>query len=196
MVRARAKRRPSPNSAVAPPNAPPMAVPASRLVPPTNASIVPPTQALRDQRGDRLVDGAAGFRAQLAKGLQEAESLLERRGERVEVAHDAEILFQRPPPLRGMVLVADPVDQRHAGATGPAEDLHLGLVVAAERPRSVHHVEDVRPGEDGGEELPLVGELAGSLVRAEELGDARRAVRRRDLVRPPPGQRPPRVLES
>src|SRR5207248_2184954 len=100
ICRTLAYRRPRPKSAVAPPTAPPMAVPASRLAPPTSASTAPPTAApasvrdgdllrvrelveqevrdlaariraaapaLRRQRRDRLVDGGAGLRPELAE---------------------------------------------------------------------------------------------------------------------------------
>ena len=155
----------------------------------------PAPAPLRDQRGDGFVDGRARVGSQLAKGLEQAEPLVEAHRVCVEVAHDLEVLVQGPAPFGGVVLRADPIDERHAGLPGPTEDLHLRLVVAAERAGAVHDVEDVRARQDGREEPPLVEEVGRSFVGAQELGHARRPVGRGHLSRPQPGERAGRVLE-
>ena len=159
------------------------------------ARLSPAPAPLRDERGHRLVDGTASVGAELAKGLQEPHPFVEGDGEGVEVADDLEVLVERPVPLGGVVLLADAVDQRHPRAARPAEDLHLRLVVAAERARSVDHVERVRAGEDGREELAFVEELRRPLVRAKQFRYASRPVGGGDLAGGEPGERARRILE-
>src|SRR5438132_1109766 len=193
-----AYRRPRPNSAVTPPTAPPMAVPARRLAPPTSASTAPPRAAappLRRQRRDRLVDGRAGLRPELAERFEQLHPLFEADGEGVEVAHHVEVLIEGAVPLEAVVLIADAVDESHPGPSGPAQDLHLRLVVAPERPGAIHDVQHVRAGEDRREELALVGELLGALIRAKQLRHAGGTVRSGHLSRSEPRQGAGCVLE-
>ena len=70
--------------------------------------------------------------------------------------------------------VADPVHERHPGPAGPAEDLHLRLVVRPVRVGAVDDVEDARAREDRREQPALLDEVVGAL---EARGRARRRAR-------------------
>ncbi len=156
----------------------------------------PAAPALRDERGHRLLDRAAPLRPQLAERLEQPVALLERGGEGVEVPGDREVLTERAVPLGDVIPLADPVHERHAGPTCPAQDLHLGLVVAPEGLRAVHDVEDARAAQDGHEEAPLVDEVVGVGVRAHELLHPGGPLRGIHLLRAQPGEGARRVLEA
>src|SRR5207244_13044854 len=76
---------------------------------------------LRRQRRDRLVDGRPRLRPDLAERLEQLHPLFEADGEGVELAHHLEVLIEGSVPLEAVVLIADAVDERHPGPSGPAQ---------------------------------------------------------------------------
>ena len=87
--------------------------------------------------------------------------------DRVEAAHDLEILAQGRFPVGTVIVVADLVDQRQAGPAGPAQDVHFRFVFTVVGHRAIHHVDDAGAFHDGTQQLALV--VITGIVRM--LGD-------------------------
>ena len=107
--------------------------------------------------------------------------LFEGGAHRVKTAHDLEILAQGRFPVGTVIVAADLVDQRQAGAAGPAQDVHFRFVFAVVGYRAVHHIDDPRAVHDGSQQLafiviarviPMLGDEGGHGFRAIGGGQA------------------------
>ncbi len=160
------------------------------------AGPLPAARPVGFEHGDGLVDAIPRAVVELAEGAQQANALGEPRAMRVEDPHHVEVLPERARPLVDVVVAADPVDEGHARAAGPAQDLHLGLVVGTIRQRRVDDVEDRRAREDRRQKGALVGELGAAFEGIDERRDERRPIGRAAFAFLQPRERARRFLES
>ena len=72
----------------------------------------------------------APVRGQLPEAAQQIQVLFKGGVDRIEAAHDLEVLAQGCLPVGTVVVAADLVDQRKAGPAGPAQDIHFRFVFA------------------------------------------------------------------
>ena len=136
------------------------------------------------------------LRGQLAETAQQAQVGVKRGVHRVEIAHDLEVLTQGGAPVRQVVARADAVDQRQAGAAGPAQDFHFRFLLAAVRHRAVHHIENAGALQYRRQQLAFVMETGVVAVLGDEGAHRVRPVRRGQAVGLQPGQHPARALEA
>src|SRR5690606_8570288 len=125
--------------------------------------------ALGEQRARGALELRRPALVDRAERAQQLDTLREVGPDRVEHAHDREVLPERRAPLLDVVAAADHVDQRHARPPGPAKDLHLRLVLPAIRPAAVDDVEDTCAFHDRPEQLALVAKARIAGVTVEEL---------------------------
>ncbi len=139
--------------------------------------------AVRDERVGRVVQRSGPTLVDRAERAQELDPFAEVRAHGVEHAHDREILPERRAPLLDMIAGRDHVDQRHSRPAGPAQDFHVGFVLATVRAAAVDDIENPRALDDRREQLALVVKARIARVRLQELRDDGPACARAAVVR-------------
>ena len=122
-------------------------------------SLGPAPTALCYECRDGFINSLAPVRTELPEHFEQMQPLVEGDGEGVEIPHNLEVLVQGAMPVALMIALADSVEERHPRLASPAQDLHLCFVVRTIGMRTIDHVENAGPFQNGQKELPLVEEL-------------------------------------